>query len=448
MSRKKLIIYLSLVLVALILFVIIGQNAGWIGQQESIDVTIEAAAPRTIVELVTTSGKVQPVTEVKISPDVSGEIVQLLIREGDFVNKGDLLLTINPEIYESNLARVEAALNTTRANLASARARRAQAEAQYINAKSSFDRSERLHSQNAISASEFEAARAQFLVAQAEVEAANQSVIGAEFQVKSAEAAVREARESLAKTNIFAPMDGTVSRLDAELGERVVGTSQFAGTEILRIANLKEMEVLVEVNENDIIRVNEGDTAIIEIEAYHNQRFMGVVTAIANSASAQGLTIDQVTNFEVRILILHESYKQLIPENQIHLSPFRPGMSASVEIQTQTAHNILSVPIQAVTTREAPANDGDTVKLAATSEVETAPAADQMTKEYVFVVRDGKAILTPVKSGIQDNSFIQILEGLSEGDEVVTGPFRAVSRTLNDGDPVNKVTEQELFETE
>ena len=448
MSRKKLIIFLSLVMAALILFVIIGQNAGWIGQKDAINVTIEAATSRTIVELVSTSGKVQPVTEVKISPDVSGEIVQLLVKEGDFVHKGDLLLTINPEIYESNLARVEAALNTTRANLASAHARRAQAEAQYINSKLSFDRSERLHTQNAISESEFETARAQFLVAQAEVEAANQSVVGAEFQVKSAEAAVREARESLAKTNIFAPMDGTVSRLDAELGERVVGTSQFAGTEIMRIANLKEMEVLVEVNENDIIRVNQGDTAIIEIEAYRDQKFIGVVTAIANSASAQQLTIDQVTNFEVRILILPMSYNHLIPEDQLHISPFRPGMSASVEIQTQTAHNILSVPIQAVTTRETPANDADTLSMAMAQETEDASAANEMPNEYVFVVRDGKAILTPVKSAIQDNLYIQITEGLTEGDEVVTGPFRAVSRTLNDGDPVTKVSEQELFETE
>jgi HlyD family secretion protein len=445
MNRNKLLKYLGGLLVVLVVFVLVGRKAGWIGHDEGIRVTVEPAEARTIVEIVTSSGKVQPVIEVKISPDVSGEIVQLRVKEGDFVKRGELLVTINPEIYESALARVEAALNTSRANLANARARKAQAEAQFLNASASFDRSERLFKQEAISESEFDTARAQFLVAQAEVEAANQSVIGAEFQVKSSEATLREARESLTKTNIFAPMDGTISRLDAELGERVVGTSQFAGTEIMRIANLNEMEVLVEVNENDIIRVNEGDTAIIQIEAYLNQEFKGIVTSIANSARTQALSVDQVTNFEVKIKILPESYAHLIREDRPYLSPFRPGMSATVDIQTQRAYNILSVPIQAVTTRDDPSVKKDTLDTPATPVASVRAGRGSVPKEYVFVVRDGRAVLTEVISGIQDSNFIEIKEGLLDGDEVVTGPFRAVSRTLKDGDVIKRVSREELF---
>jgi HlyD family secretion protein len=445
MNRNKVLKYLGGVLVVLVVFVLVGRKAGWIGHDEGIKVTVEPAEVRTIVEIVTSSGKVQPVIEVKISPDVSGEIVQLRVKEGDFVKKGELLVTINPEIYESALARVEAALNTSRANLANARARKAQAEAQFLNATASFDRSKILFDQEAISESEFDTARAQFLVAQAEVEAANQSVIGAEFQVKSSEAALREARESLTKTNIFSPMDGTISRLDVELGERVVGTSQFAGTEIMRIANLNEMEVLVEVNENDIIRVNERDTAIIQIEAYLNQEFKGIVTSIANSARTQALTVDQVTNFEVKIKILPESYAHLIREDQPHLSPFRPGMSATVDIQTQRASNVLSVPIQAVTTRDDPSEKNDTLDNSAIQEASARAGRRSVPFEYVFVVKEGKVVLTEVVSGIQDSNYIEIKEGLDDGNEVVTGPFRAVSRTLKDGDVINRVSREELF---
>ena len=441
-----------IILAVLIIFVIVGRNAGWIGEEPAIKVTIEAAEKRSIVEIVTASGKVQPVTEAKIAPDVSGEIVQILVKEGDFVQLGDLLVRINPDIYESALDRVEASLNTSRANLANARARKSQAEAQFINAKASFERNQMLFNQDAISESEFDSARANFLVAQAEVEAGQQSVVAAEFQVKSAEAALREARESLTKTNIFSPMDGTISRLDAELGERVVGTSQFAGTEILRIANLNEMELMVEVNENDIIRVNEGDTAVIEVDAWLNEEFTGIVTSIANSALAQGLSVDQVTNFEVRIRILPESYQHLQKQDRPHLSPFRPGMSASADIRTQIVSDVVSIPIQAVTTREglqnqdkdnSPEEDGNEE-----SEELTDSNDDEQTtriQEYVFVYADGEVKLTPVVSGIQDSNYIEIKSGLEESDQVVTGPFRAVSRALNDGDKVVTVSRSELF---
>ncbi|NLM91882.1 MAG: efflux RND transporter periplasmic adaptor subunit [Bacteroidales bacterium] len=437
MKNKKLLRLILIVLVLLVAFLILGSKLGWIGSPEGSRVSVEEVSRRSIVEIVTASGKVQPVTEVKISPDVSGEIIELPIREGDFVKRGDLLAKINPDLYVSTLDRVAASVSTSRANLANARARSSQAEAQFINATSSFNRNKQLFDQHAISESEFDAARAQYLVAQAEVEAARQSVIGAEFQVRSAEASLKEARESLAKTSIFAPMDGTISRLDAEIGERVVGTSQFAGTEILRIANLNQMEVLVEVNENDIIRVNEGDTASIEIDAFLGTNFLGVVTAISNSAKTEGLTVDQVTNFEVKIQILAESYQHLVPEEQQHLSPFRPGMSATVDIQTQRVSDVLSVPIQSVTTRQPEPPKGDSLQ--APAEKAAGPI------EYVFLFRDGKAVLQAVTTGIQDSQFIEIKEGLEEGQEVISGPYRSISRELKDGDAVIKTRREELF---
>jgi HlyD family secretion protein len=444
MTQSKILKIAGAVIVLLIVFIVIGRKAGWIGGSEGMRVTLEAAERRTIVETVTASGKVQPVIEAKISPDVSGEIVEILIREGDFVQRGDLLVRINPDIYKSALDRIEASLNTSRANLANTRARKAQADAQFINATSAFERSKTLFEQDAISESEYDTARAQFLVAQAEVEAGKQSVVAADFQVRSAEAALREARENLSKTNIFAPMDGTISRLDAELGERVVGTSQFAGTEILRIANLNQMEVLVEVNENDIIRVNEGDTAVVEIDAYLNQRFKGLVTSISNSALTTALSVDQVTNFEVKIRILTESYSHLLRADRPHLSPFRPGMSASADIQTRTAYEVLSVPIQAVTTRveEQKASDSDTTAQKPASTTVLNPRV----QEYVFVFQEeGTVKLTPITSGVQDSNHIEIVSGLNEGDKVVTGPFRAVSRDLKDGDKVTSVSRDQLF---
>lgn len=448
MKQNKILKIAGIVIVLLIIIIVVGRQAGWIGQKEGMRVTVEKADKRTIIETVTASGKVQPVTEVKISPDVSGEIVELMVEEGELVSRGDLLVQINPDIYKSALDRVEASLNTSRANLASTRARKAQAEAQFINAQAAFERNQRLYEQEAISQSEYDAARSQFLVAQAEVEAGTQSVVAAEFQLKGAEATLREARENLTKTNIFAPMDGTISRLDVELGERVVGTSQFSGTEIMRIANLNEMEVLVEVNENDIIRVNEGDTALIEIDAYLNEIFKGVVTSISNSSLTANLSVDQVTNFEVKIRMLASSYQHLLRQDQPHLSPFRPGMSASADIQTKTAYDVLSVPIQAVTTRneEDKNNAADTTNTDAGQNPDN-QLANRQIQEYVFVYNepDGKVVLTAVTSGVQDSNYIEIISGLEEDDKVVTGPFRAISRELKDGDDVVPVSRNELF---
>ncbi len=445
MKRKKITRYALLAVLILIIIVIVARQAGWIGKQNAIKVTVEKVEKRDIIEIVNSSGKIQPVTEVKISPDVSGEIIEILMEEGDFVERGDLLVRINPDIYESALDRVEASLNTSRANLANSKARKAQAEAQFINAQSSFERNEQLFEQDAISQSEFDAARSQYLVAKSEVEAAEQSVVGATFQVKSAEATLKEARENLTKTNIFAPMSGTISRLDAEPGERVVGTSQFAGTEIFRIANLNEMEVVVEVNENDIIRVNEGDTAYIEIDAWRNETFKGLVTSIANSALNEGMAVDQVTNFEVKIRILQSSYEHLLDHERPHLSPFRPGMSASADIRTRARNNVLSVPIQAVTTRDE-TNKKDTTQTQ-NDQPDTLNNQAENINEFVFVYNesDQTVTLTKVKSGIQDTNHIELEEGIAIDDKVVTGPFRAVSRTLNDGDMIEVVERSELF---
>lgn len=455
--NKKLIIRISLGVIAfIVIFSIIGKRKGWIGEEPGIKVSVEEAILRDIVEIVNANGKIQPVTEVKISPDVSGEIIQLPVVEGMQVKKGDLLARINPDIYISTVDRLEASLNTSRANLANTRARESQAQAQFINAETSFKRNEQLHRQNAISDAELDAARAQYLVAKSEMEAARQSVVGAEFQVKSAEAMVKEGRESLAKTSIFAPIDGTISRLDVELGERVVGTSQFAGTEIMRIANLAEMEVKVEVNENDIVRVNMGDTAIVEIDAFLGEKFKAVVTSIANSAKSAVASLDQVTNFEVRIRLLPVSYEHLMANRPPEVSPFRPGMSANVDIQTKKAAQVLSIPIQSVTTREDTSSVGTSRRTAKkeekTEDAELQPETESTTQapkglpqEYVFVVVDGKARLRAVKTGIQDNTNIQITEGLQTGEKVIAGPYRAVSRTLKNGNKVIIVDKEKLF---
>ncbi len=435
MKRRKGLKITLIVIGVIIIFSLIGRCGGG---DDGYRVTVESAELRDIVEIVTTNGRVRPVTEVKMAPDVSGEIVELNVEEGEYVEHGQLLARINPDIYESMLDRAEASLNQARASLANARARVLQSEAQHVNARSSYLRNKQLFEENAISESEYDTAYSQYRVAEADVEASKQNEEGARYQVMSAEAGVREARENLSKTNLFAPMDGTVSRLDAEVGERVVGTQQYAGTEIIRIANLNKMEVKVDVNENDIIRVNEGDTAFIQVDAFFGEEFMGIVTSIANSADADMLGSDQVTNFEVRIRMLPESYSHLQRQDRPHLSPFRPGMSAAVDIQTERAVGVVSLPIQAVTTREGGGLSDD-------NEGGSAGGSTVRQREVVFLYEDGKVKQTTVRSGIQDNQYIEIREGLEEGQEVVTGPYRLVSRELRDGIQVERVTREELF---
>lgn len=449
MKNKKLLKYLGIATAILLIFVIVGKSMGWIGKKDIIKISTELCLKRTITETVSANGKVQPVIEVKISPDVSGEIVDLYIKEGDEVKKGDLLAKINPDFYISNLDRMNAALNSSKANLANAKARLAQVQAQFENAKLSYDRNVKLWGQQAISASEFDNAKSAFEVAKAEVDASLQNVASAEYSVKSGEASLKEAKDNLVKTSIFAAMTGTISKLSVEKGERVVGTSQFAGTEILRIANLNEMEVRVNVSENDIVRVNMNDTSIIDIDAYPEKKFKGIVTSIANSASTSGISADQVTNFEVKIKILASSYKDLLENKPLNYSPFRPGMSATVDIRTKTAFNQLTVPIQSVTTRMDSTKIKEKLALSKAmnkTEDNNKPQTDkEEIIEYVFIYKDGTAKQTKVKTGIQDNNYIVITEGIKENDEVIAAPYRAISKRLKDGDNVTKVDKKDLF---
>jgi len=436
MNSKKILLYLSIFVVALIIFLIIGKKAGWIGNSMVYEVTVEKAAFRNITEVITANGKIQPETDVKITPDVSGEIVELSIKEGDAVKKGQFLLKIKPDVYISARERANAALNGTRANLANAKAGLSQVESRYEQARLAFNRSKILWEQKTISESEWETAQSNYKVALADVEAARQTVQAAEYSVQSAEATLREESENLRKTSIFAPMDGIITSLLVEKGERVAGTSLMSGTEMLQLANLERMEVLTEVNENDIVRVSLNDSALVEIDAYPDRKFKGIVTEMANSASTAGTTTDQVTNFEVKILLLKSSYQDLIDAGNAF--PFRPGMSASVDIVTESKYKILTVPLQAVTRQADTLQKPDSVAVSV--------AKDEF-REIVFVYDNQKAKLTTVKTGIQDNSFIEILSGLSENQEIVTGPYHIVTKKLKEGTSLKKVSQEDLLKT-
>ncbi|MDX5405067.1 MAG: efflux RND transporter periplasmic adaptor subunit, partial [Bacteroidota bacterium] len=393
-------------------------RAGWINPSgKAFQVETAEVHRARIVQTVIASGKIQPEVEVKISPEVSGEIIELPIVEGQSVEKGDLLVRINPDIYVSGVNRAQASVNSAKAGLS-------QSKAQLIEAETNFNRNQKLFEEKVISQADFDAINRAYQVAKLQVEAS-------EYQLQSAQATYREAQDNLKRTTIYAPTSGTISSLSVELGERVVGTAQMAGTELLRIANLQEMEVVVEVNENDIVQVEVGDTAVIEVDAFLEDEFKGVVTEIANSANTIGTSADQVTNFEVKIRILKSSYQHLMPEGDLK-SPFRPGMTATVEIQTRTVSNALSVPIQAVTTRQDTSREAKSYKMRGTS---SAVESDE-TFEVVFVLKEGKAELQVVKTGIQDEQVIQITKGLEEGQTIISGPYSIVSRDLKNGSEV------------
>lgn len=431
MKTKKLLRYSLIAVVVLIVLAVVGKKAGWFGKEETILVAVEKAKRRDIVETITANGKIQPETEVIISPDVSGEIVDLKVKEGDMVNLGQLLARIKPEVYISARDRSLASLN-------SSKARFSQAEAQYIQKELDYNRNKKLWEQQAISESAYETAMSSYQVAKAELDAAK-------YSVKSAEAALAEAQENLVKTSIYAPMPGTISMLLVEKGERVVGAQMMTGTEMMRIADLERMEVMVEVNENDIVSVTMEDTALIEVDAFLGQKFKGIVTEIANSAKTIGLTTDQVTNFEVKILLLRESYQTLYDEG--YVNPFRPGMSATVDIMTEIESGVLSIPIQAVTTRS------DSSLLEGSEEVEKTEEVkedeEEEINEVVFMVNDeSKAEFVKVKTGIQDNNYIQILEGVEEDDEIITAPYNAISKKLKTDAVVEVVDKKDLFKND
>ncbi|OYU95457.1 MAG: efflux transporter periplasmic adaptor subunit [Bacteroidetes bacterium B1(2017)] len=444
-NNKLLFIGIGAVVV-LITIAVIGKKAGWIGKPEGTPVTIAKVERKTIIETVSANGRVQPEKEVKISSDVSGEIRELYVKEGDSVVAGKLLARIDPELYQSALDRSEASLNNTKANLSSSRARLAQAEAKFQEISLAYERNKKMHDQKLISDGEFETAKSTFLNSKAEVEAGKQTVMAAEYNVKSFEATLKESRKSLLRTEIFAPVSGIVSKLVVEKGERVVGTSQMAGTEMMRIANLNDMEVSVDVNENDIIKVGMGDTAEIEVDAYPNRKFKGMVTEIANSATTSAATTsDQVTNFVVKIRILRSSYADLTAQFGKRKSVFRPGMSASVEIQTEHVHDVLAVPIEAVTVRPLSALD----TLVKEDDSKDKKPKLENTKddiEVVFVKQDNKAKIRKVKTGVQDDKFIQIVEGLKADDILISGPYSAISKTLKHDEVIKEVSKDELFD--
>jgi len=421
--KKKTLIIIGVIAVLLIVLLVVGKKAGWFGASGNFkEVEITKIEPLEIIETVSATGKIQPEIEVKLSSEVSGEIIDLPIVEGQMVEKGDLLVRINPDIYQSSLQRSRAGLQNVRANFA-------QSEASLKEAKSNFDRNKTLFDKGIISKAEWD----QIVAAYERSEAMKNASY---YSMQSAAATVTEATDNLARTTIYAPMRGTISKLDVELGERVVGTQQMAGTEIMRVANLSQMEVEVDVNENDIVKVSVGDSTKVEVDAYLKREFKGVVTEISNSA-IQGLTADQVTNFKVKVRILESSYQDLLEGKKENYSPFRPGMTATVDIITRRKSNVIGVPISAIVIKN------DTTSTKSSVKKEDAEENKDQKFETVFVKDGNKAKLRVVTTGIQDDRNIEILTGLKPGEVVITGPYNTVTKSLKSGDEVTLLEEKE-----
>ena len=441
-----------------------GKRMGWWGQTPPLEVAVEKVALRDLTETVLASGKIQPVTEVKISSEVSGEIVALTIKEGDAVRKGQLLARINPEMMAAALDRNEAAVNNAKSGLASARVRLRQLENLLrINLEPAYRRTARLFEDKVATQAELEVARSQYESALQDIESAKEAVEGAVFMVQSARASQKEMKEQLARTNILSPMDGIVTKLSVELGERVVGTIQMAGTEMIRIADLTRMEVRVDVSESDVVRVKNGDSVMVEVDAYPGQKFSGMVREIANSSNSSALPgtggADQVTNFLVKISLLGDNRatgdrsgvdKAANAESMVQRFLFRPGMSASAEITTRRVQGAVSVPINAVAVRDAEgqATDPESEELSTTKNPDQQNTNNEQIDEVVFVRSGNKALLRKVTTGIQDDKHIQILSGLRSGEEVVTAPYSAVSRDLRNNRVIKVVDRDQLFSGE
>jgi HlyD family secretion protein len=421
MSKKTTYILVGAAVLLVVVLVTLSKM-GLMGSKETVlEVEVAKANEITIIETVSATGKIQPEIEVKISSEVSGEIIALPIKEGQVVKKGDLLVKINPDLYTSGYNRTVAGLSQTKAGLS-------QADASFNEAKANYDRNKTLFDKGIISKSEWDKAISAF-------ESAKANKQSAYYNVRSASATVNEAKDNLGRTTIYAPADGTISMLNVELGERVLGTQQMAGTELLRVANLNNMEVEVDVNENDIVKINVGDSAKVEVDAYMKKQFKGLVTSISNSASTT-LTADQVTNFKVKVRILKESYQDLVVGKPASYSPFRPGMTATVDIITKRKEKVIGVPISAVVIK----TDTTPVKKIVVED----ESADQTIKsksdkkmECVFVKKGTKAVIKVIKTGIQDDTNIEVTQGLAKGDEIIVGPYTTVSKDLNSGDKIS-----------
>ena len=421
MSKKKIYIVVGVVILLIIVLVTLKSKGIIGGNDDSKEVETAKVDEITIVETVSATGKIQPEIEVKISSEVSGEIISLPVKEGQAVKKGDLLIKINPDLYTSGY-------NRTISNLSGSKAGLSQADASFKEAKASYDRSKTLFEKGIISRSDWDKAISAFEGAKANKESAY-------YNVQSANATVREAKDNLGRTAIYAPADGTISSLGVELGERVLGTQHMTGTEILRVANLNNMEVEVDVNENDIVKIGIGDSTKIQVDAYLKKEFKGIVTSISNSASA-ATTADQVTNFKVKVRILKESYDDLLEGKPVTFSPFRPGMTATVDIITKRKEKVIGVPISAVVVKsDTTATKSYEVKEEGEDKKVTAKSDKKF--ECVFVKDGNKAKIRIVKTGIQDDTNIEVVSGLKKGDVVIIGPYTTVTKDLNSGDKVS-----------
>lgn len=432
MFKNNLILILLSVAMVAVLFSYFAKKNKWFGEKAT-EVIVTEVKLATITEKVSASGKIYPEVEIKLSPDVSGEIIGLYVAEGDSVKEGQLLVEIRPDNYQSMVERSQAAVNSSRSALAQSQSQAAQSKARLLQIEAAYLRNKKLYEDKVIALSDFEQIKMQYEVAQKEVEAMQQNIKSAQFNVSSAVAALKDALENLRKTKIYAPASGIISKLSVKKGERVVGTVQMTGTELLRIADLTNMEVRVEVNENDVVRVSLGDTAEIEVDAYAQKKikFKGIVTAIANTAK-ETTGADAITEFEVKIRILRSSYLNLLKEGQ--KMPFRPGMTASVDIITEKKQNAITVPLIAVTTRK-PKKYNE--KEESSSEKETqeeSNASSSPDQEIVFVLDSASntVLKRNVKTGISDFDNIEIIEGLKLGEKIVAGPYSAVARTLED----------------
>ncbi|TAG85300.1 MAG: efflux RND transporter periplasmic adaptor subunit [Bacteroidetes bacterium] len=427
----------------LVVLIILGRAMGWIGQEKLTEVYTSKAKLTEIVEKVTSSGKIQPETEVKISPEVSGEIVEVLIKEGDSVQQGQLLVRIRPDILRDVVEGARANFNVTRSNLAQTETQLLQRQAELARSKTEFDRAKKLFEEKVTSEIDFLQAKTNYEVLQQQVTAAQRSIDASRYNTQNSQANLNQNINNLARTEIYAPINGTISKLAVEKGEKVVGTAQMAGTEMLRLANLTVMEVEVDVNENDIIKVKRGQRVVIEVDSYAsmNRKFEGIVTEIANTAN-NTISADAVTEFKVKIRMLNESYKDLQAQTG-NLSPFRPGMTASVEVITQKKEKVLSVPISAVTTRNLDEKNEKDANKTTNTNTEQKKRVEKI-KQYVFVYnsKEEKSELREVETGASDFENIEILKGLKEGDEVIVGPYNVVTKTLKDKQKIKKTTKK------
>jgi HlyD family secretion protein len=434
--------YILITIGVLAVLIILAKVTGLVGKPKLTQVATEKASVREINETVSASGKIKPHVEVKISPEVSGEVVELPIKEGDVVKKGQLLCKIRPDILKSGYDRAVASYNTQKASIGNSAQMLKQAQATFDNQASIYKRDKVLYDNKVLTTAEFEAARASYEGSKAALEAAKQNVIGSTYGLAQSQASVKEAADNLAKTTIYSPVDGVVSKLSIQKGERVLGTQQFAGTEIMTISDLSQLDVNVDVNENDINRIQIGDSSKIEVDAFLGKNFSGIVTEIGSSANVVGTNADQVTNFTVKVRISPASYQNLLIKTAENPNPFRPGLTATVDINTNHAKS-LAVPIQSVTTRiPKKTTIGPNAQ---TQTDDNKPKISEPVKEYVFVYRAGKVKQVLVTTGIQDDAYIQVFSGLKSGDEVVSAPFATISTLLSDNMAVEKVDKSKLF---